>query len=46
MNKLTRKQTVSGSAVGTNSFPGSDSVGVKVRVKFTEIVLVQVGIKI
>ena len=27
----------------TGSFPGSDSFGIEVRVKFTEIVLIQVG---
>ena len=29
-------------AVGAGSFPGSDSIGIEVRVKFTKIVSIQV----
>ena len=41
LNILRTGKTVSRSAMGENSFAGSDSIGVKVRVisKFTEIVL-------
>ena len=42
---LATEKTDSSSAVRVNSFPGFDSIGVRVRVKFRIIVFVQIGSK-